>query len=185
MLDVNIKRPKTEDREQLNDFFKTVIVDTFTKEGIGDLLDDINEEIEVKKRYLTSDFESNGEKRYFLIAFYGDKIIGSIEFGPANEIIRNVSDPAFEELVEVGTVFVHPDYQRNGVGNLLLKAMYEILLNNGIEEFCLDSGYKSAQLIWKKKFGEPEILLEDYWGEDFDHMIWRLRVSEINDSAPD
>lgn len=184
MLDVNIKRPKTEDQEQLNDFFKTVIIDTFTKEGIGDLLDDINEEIEVKKKYLTSDFESNGEERYFLIAFNGDKIIGSIEFGPANEIIRNVSDSAFEGLVEVGTVFVHPDYQRNGVGNLLLKAMYETLQNNGIEEFCLDSGYKSAQLIWKKKFGEPDILLKDYWGENFDHMIWRVRVSEINDSAP-
>lgn len=177
MLHVNIRRPITEDREQLIEFFKTVIIDTFSKEGIGQL-NDINEEIEVKKRYLTSDFESNGEKRYFLIAFFGDKIIGSIEFGPANEIIRNVSVHPFEALVEVGTVFVHPDYQRNGVGNLLLKAMYETLRNNGIEEFCLDSGYKSAQLIWKKKFGEPDILLKDYWGKNFDHMIWKVKISE-------
>jgi GNAT superfamily N-acetyltransferase len=176
MLHVNIKRPTTEHREQLNDFFRTVIIDTFIKEGIGNQLNDINEEIEMKERYLTSDFESNGEERYFLIAFYGDKIIGSIEFGPANEIIRNWSDHAFEALVEVGTVFVHPDYQRNGVGNLLLKAMYETLRNNGIDEFCLDSGYKSAQLIWKKKFGEPDILLKDYWGKSFDHMIWRLKI---------
>ncbi|MFT9598578.1 GNAT family N-acetyltransferase [Mesobacillus sp.] len=178
MLHVNIRRPTTKDREKLNDFFKTVIIDTFIKEGIGDQLNDITEEIEMKKRYLTSDFESNGEERYFLKAVYGDKIIGSIEFGPANEIIRNVSNTAFEVLVEVGTVFVHPDYQRNGVGNLLLKAMYETLLNNGIEEFCLDSGYKSAQHIWKKKFGEPDILLKDYWGENFDHMIWKVKIRE-------
>jgi GNAT superfamily N-acetyltransferase len=178
MIHVNIKRPKIEDREKLNAFFKTVIIDTFIKEDIGDQLNDINEEIEVKKRYLTSDFESNGVERYFLIAFKDDNIIGSIEFGPANEIIRNVSDSAFEGLVEVGTVFVHPDYQRNGVGNLLLKAMYETLRNNGIEEFCLDSGYKLAQLIWKKKFGEPDILLKDYWGKNFDHMIWRVKISE-------
>lgn len=178
MLHVNIRRPTTEDREQLHDFFRTVIIDTFNKEGIGDQLSDINEEIEVKKRYLTSDFESNGEERYFLIAFYGDKIIGSIEFGPANEIIRNVSNNAFEALVEVGTVFVHPDYHRNGVGNLLLKAMYETMRNNGIEEFYLDSGYKSAQLIWKKKFGEPDILLKDYWGKNFDHMIWKVEIRE-------
>jgi len=173
---VNIGRPTTADLEQLNDFFRTVIIDTFIKEGIGDQLNDINEEIEVKKRYLTSDFESNGKERYFLIAFYGDKIIGSIEFGPANEIIRNVSNHAFETLFEVGTVFVHPDYQRNGVGNLLLKAVYETLRNNGIKEFCLDSGYKSAQLIWKKKFGEPDIVLKDYWGKNFDHMIWRVKI---------
>lgn len=176
MLHVNIGRPTTADLEQLNDFFRTVIIDTFIKEGIGDQLNDINEEIEVKKRYLTSDFESNGKERYFLIAFYGDKIIGSIEFGPANEIIRNVSNHAFETLFEVGTVFVHPDYQRNGVGNLLLKAVYETLRNNGIKEFCLDSGYKSAQLIWKKKFGEPDIVLKDYWGKNFDHMIWRVKI---------
>lgn len=175
MLHVNIRRPTTADLEQLNDFFRTVIIDTFIKEGIGDQLNNINEEIEVKKRYLTSDFESNGKERYFLIAFYGDKIIGSIEFGPANEIISNVSNHAFKALVEVGTVFVHPDYQRNGVGNLLLKAMYVTLRNNGIEEFCLDSGYKSAQLIWKKKFGEPDVLLKDYWGKNFDHMIWRIK----------
>jgi GNAT superfamily N-acetyltransferase len=178
MLHVNIRRPTTEDREQLNDFFRTVIIDTFIKEGIGNQLNDIKEEIETKKRYLTSDFESNGEERYFLIAFFEDKIIRSIEFGPANEIIRNVSEHAFEGLVEVGTVFVHPGYQRNGVGNFLLKAMYETLRNNGIKEFCLDSGYKNAQLIWKKKFGEPDILLKDYWGKNFDHMIWRVKISD-------
>jgi GNAT superfamily N-acetyltransferase len=178
MLQVNIRRPTTEDREQLNDFFRTVIIDTFIKEGIGNQLNDINEEIEVKERYLTSDFESNGEERYFLIAFYGDKIIGSIEYGLANEIITKCTNNSYERLVEVGTVFVHPDYQRNGVGNLLLKAMYETLRNNGIEEFCLDSGYKSAQLIWRKKFGEPDFLLKDYWGKNFDHMIWRVKISE-------
>lgn len=48
----------------------------------------------------------------------------------------------------------------------------------------MDSGYKRAQSIWKKKFVEPEILLEDYWGEEFDHMILRVRVSEINEPAP-
>lgn len=179
MLTVEVRRPKPEDREQLIEFFITVITDTFIKEGIGDRLDDINEEIDVKRRYLASDFESNGKSRYFLIAFYGDKIIGSIEFGLANEIIRNCINN--EVLVEVGTVFVHPDYQRNGIGNLLLKAMYDTLQQRGIEEFWLDSGYKRAQSIWKKKFGEPEILLEDYWGEDFDHMIWRVKVSEINE----
>lgn len=177
MLTVEVRRPKLEDREQLNDFFRTVITDTFIQEGIGDQLNDLNEEIEGKRKYLESDFESNGENRYFLIAFYDDKIIGSIEYGPANEIIRKCTNNLF---VEVGTVFVHPYYQRNGVGNLLLKAMYDTLPQRGIEEFWLDSGYKRAQSIWKKKFGEPEILLKDYWGKDFDHMIWRVRVSEVN-----
>lgn len=179
MLNVEIRRPKMEDRHQLNEFFKTVITDTFIKEGIGDQVNDLNEEIDVKNRYLKSDLGSEGETRYFLIALLGEKIIGSIEYGPANDIITNSTEPAIKDLIEVGTVFVHPEFQKKGVGNLLLKAMYDTLKQKGIEEFWLDSGYKSAQSIWKKKFGKPAILLENYWGENFDHMIWRVRVSEI------
>lgn len=124
MLKVEVRRPKIEDIKPLHDFFKTVITDTFTKEGIGEKLNDIRDEIEGKKKNLESDFESNGEKRYFLIAVYGDKIIGSIEYGPVSNLIKICTNNVYKGLIEVGTVFVHPDFQRNGVGNLLLKAVY-------------------------------------------------------------
>ncbi|SFA85862.1 MULTISPECIES: GNAT family N-acetyltransferase [unclassified Bacillus (in: firmicutes)] len=178
MNNVDIRRPRMEDIKQLNEFFRMVIIDTFTKEGLGEKLDDINEEIKIKEKYLESDFESNGEKRYFLIALDGEKIIGSIEFGPASELISDCTNNAFKELIEVGTVFVHPDHQRIGVGNLLLNKMYFTLHSKGIEEFCLDSGYISAQKIWKKKFGPPDFLLKDFWDEGYDHMIWRIKVSD-------
>ncbi|WP_042347968.1 GNAT family N-acetyltransferase [Bacillus massiliigorillae] len=178
MLNVGIRRPKIDDIKQLNDFFKTVITDTFIKEGIGEKLNDINDEIETKKKYIESDFESNGEKRFFLIALNGDKIIGSIEYGPVSNLIKKCTNNAYKGLIEVGTVFVHPDSQRNGVGNLLLKAIYDILQKNKIEEFCLDSGYNSAQRIWKKKFGDPNYLFKDYWGYGNDHMIWRIKISD-------
>jgi GNAT superfamily N-acetyltransferase len=175
---VEIGRPSIKDIKQLNGFFKIVIIDTFNKEGIGEKSDDINDEIKVKEQYLESDFESNGEKRYFLIALDGEKIIGSIEYGPASDLISDCTNNTFKELIEIGTVFVHPNYQSIGVGNLLLNKMYFTLQNKGIEEFCLDSGYISAQKIWKKKFGEPDYLLKDYWDEGYDHMIWRIKVSE-------
>lgn len=85
-----------------------------------------------------------------------------------------------KELAEIGTVFVKPDYQGQGIGNLLLNAMYLTLQSRGIEEFCLDSGYVNAQKIWKGKFGEPDYLLENYWGEGYPHMIWRKRISDIS-----
>lgn len=176
MSNVVIRRPRTEDFKELTKFFRIVITDTFTLEGIGDKLDDMEEEIEAKKAYLKTDFVSNGVKRYFLIALEGDKIIGSIEYGPASELIRKCTDNALTELNEVGTVFVHPDYQRNGVGNLLLKKVYLSLKEKGIEEFCLDSGYRRAQEIWRKKFGEPDYLLTNYWDEGYHHMIWRVQI---------
>ncbi|WP_221563183.1 GNAT family N-acetyltransferase [Alkalihalobacillus sp. TS-13] len=175
---LQIRRPKMDDMEELHQLFRTVITDTFAKEGIEDMLDDLSEEIEAKKKYLKSDLESNGENRFFLIAVDGDEIIGCIEYGPASELINKCTNNAYKGLMEIGTVFVHPDYQRKGVGKLLLNEIYLSLEKKRFEEFCLDSGYSSSQKIWKKKFGEPAYVLKDYWGEGYDHMIWNVKVDD-------
>ena len=125
------------------------------------------------------DFENNGAKRYFLIALVNEQIIGTIEYGPASDLITECSNGTLKELIETGTVFVLPTHQRHGIGNLLLNVMYITLLNKGIKEFCLDSGYTNAQKIWKKKFGNPDYLFKDFWGKGYDHMIWRKRIGNI------
>lgn len=182
VMDINIKirRPRMEDMEELNQFFSKVIRDTFDKEGISEQLDDMKEEIESKKRYLNTDLESDGEKRYFLIALDEKEIVGSIEYGPVSELIVTCTEGVLREGVEVGTVFVHPDYQRRGLGSLLLNLMLLTLQNRGINEFCLDSGYKNAQKVWRKKFGDPDYLLKDYWGEESDHMIWKRKTNDMS-----
>ncbi|SCW56220.1 Acetyltransferase (GNAT) domain-containing protein [Paenibacillus tianmuensis] len=174
-----IRRPTIEDIKELNEFFRIVITDTYIKEGIGDMLNDLEVEIKAKENYLHRDLESDGKDRYFLIALDGEKIIGSIEYGPSSELINHCTEHALKDVNEVGTVFVHPDYQRQGIGNQLLVEMYLTLKSEGIEEFCLDSGYTNAQKIWKKKYGEPDYLLKDYWGETAHHMIWRVKVNDL------
>ncbi|USK29923.1 GNAT family N-acetyltransferase [Bacillus sp. CMF21] len=180
VISLEIRRPRMEDMEELNQFFSIVIRDTFNKEGISELFDDMKEEIESKKRYLKTDLESNGEKRYFLIALDKNEIVGSIEYGPVSELIVTCTEGVLREGVEVGTVFVHPDYQRRGLGSLLLNLMLLTLQNRGINEFCLDSGYKNAQKVWRKKFGDPDYLLKDYWGEESDHMIWKRKTNDMS-----
>lgn len=182
MYNVEIRRPRIEDIEELNQFFSTTIKDTFAREGLSGLLDDIENEIENKKQYLKCDFDSNGRNRYFLIAVDKrcNKVIGTIEYGPASELINICTDGALKELNEVGTVFILPEYQRCGIGTLFLNIIFLTLLNRGIKEFCLDSGYTNAQKIWKKKFGEPDYLLKDYWGKGCDHMIWKRRTDDMS-----
>lgn len=174
MVNVEIRRPTKADINNLKQFFRTVITDTFNNEGIADKIDDMESEIETKNTYLTTDFDSNGEKRFFLLAIDGDKIIGTIEYGAASELICTCANKEFKHLHEVGTVFVHPDYQRKGIGNLLLNRIILAMQSKGITEFCLDSGYGNAQRVWTKKFGDPVYLLEDFWGEGYHHMIWRV-----------
>ncbi|MEH6943306.1 GNAT family N-acetyltransferase [Bacillus sp. JJ722] len=180
MKNIEIRRPRMEDREELIQFFSEVIEHTYAKEGLSEMLDDMKNEIETKKQYLQSDLESNCEKRYFLLALHkiDNKIIGCIEYGSVSELIGICTDGALKELVEVGTVFVHPNYQKQGIGTLLLNVMFLILQNRGIKEFYLDSGYKNAQKIWQKKFGKPDYLLKNYWGEGSDHMIWKLNTND-------
>ncbi|KMJ57243.1 GNAT family acetyltransferase [Bacillus sp. LL01] len=175
MINVEIRRPMEDDINNLNQFFRAVITDTFNKEGIVDKIEDMENEIEGKKTYLARDLESNGEKRFFLLALDGDKIIGTIEYGAASELICMCTNNAFKGLHEVGTIFVHPDYQRKGIGNLLLNRIMLAMQSKCITEFCLDSGYVSAQRIWTKKFGDPAFLLEDFWDEGYHHMIWRVK----------
>lgn len=175
VMDIDIRRPKIEDKDELHRFFRDVIIDTFAKEGIAHLTKDIDEEIEIKKSYLHSDYESGGKNRYFLLASHDSTIVGTVEYGPASRLICKTHH-AYCDLVEIGTVFVHPNYQKKGIGTLLLQSILTILKDRKIEEFCLDSGYKNAQKYWKNKFGNPDIILKDYWGESFHHMIWKIKV---------
>lgn len=176
MLNLQIRRPEADDIDELHCFFRTVITDTFRKEGISDKVYDLEEEIKTKQCYLENDIKSGGVDRFFLIALEAGNIIGTIEHGPASPLIINCTNKRFQHLYEVGTVFVHPAYQRKGIGNRLLQEMYLTLHNHEVEEFCLDSGYRRSQTIWRKKFGEPDYFMKDYWGKELHHMIWRLNI---------
>ncbi|WP_147532884.1 GNAT family N-acetyltransferase [Bacillus marasmi] len=178
MHQIEIRRPTEGDVNKLALFFKKVIEDTFSKEGLSQLVDDMENEIKDKNKYLRLDLTSNGKDRYFLLAVLDNGIIGTIEFGPASDLIVSCTAGAYKGLMEVGTVFVHPDYQRQGIGNLLIKEMLHTLQNKGFNEFCLDSGYSRAQKIWKKKFGEPDYFLKDYWGTNNHHMVWKINIQE-------
>ncbi|ERI93318.1 acetyltransferase, GNAT family [Clostridiales bacterium oral taxon 876 str. F0540] len=179
MDNITISRPNTEEAELINEFFKIVLIDTFKRNDIEDLVDTLAEEIEDKRKCLNQDIESNGRDRYFLIAKDNDKIVGSIEYGPSNDLIYSCTNGELKDLVEIGTVFVHPDYQNKGIGIRMLNEIFKRLREQGIEEFCFDSGYKKAQKTWSKIFGRPEYHLKDFWGKGADHMVWRIKVQDV------
>lgn len=180
MQKIEIRRPRIDDKEKLHLFFQLVITDTFEKEGILDLQEDINKELRTKRQLLKDDFDSEGKNRYFLLAIdtATNEAIGSIEYGSSSELIQSCTKGKYKNFVEIGTVFVHPVYQRRGIGSLLLNAMLLSLQSRGITDYCLDSGYSSAQQIWKRKFGEPNYFLLNYWGEGSHHMIWKRSTND-------
>ncbi len=180
MKDYQISRPRPGDIEAINEFFEIVLKDNFGKNNISDLTELLEEEIKCKKRYLMQDIDSGGHDRFFLVVRDGDKVIGTIEYGKPNELIMNCTKGGYSDLVEIGTVFVHPEYQFKGIGSMMLGLMYDELRNKGHAEFCLDSGYKTAQKVWTRKWGKPACIMEDYWGKGAHHMVWRVKLEGIN-----
>lgn len=177
-----IRRPHKEDVKALNDFFDVVIKDTFEQNDIADLLEDYEKEIkEEKMQFLKEDLNSNGHDRFYLFATIFDKLIGTITYGPSNDDINSNTNGEFRDIIEIGSVFVHPDYQRKGIGSLLLNRIYKELEKKGIEEFCLDSGYKNAQKVWIKKYRNPQYCFENYWGEGAHYMIWKVKLLDVLD----
>lgn len=179
MKTVEIRRPRKTDLARIIDFFQLVVNDTFSKEGISHLKEDMEEEIQNKIHHLHMDLKSDGKERYFLIALDHDRVIGTIEHGPCSQLITECTNGAFKNLIEIGTVFVRPEYQNQGIGTLLLNVIYLSLQSQGIDQLCLDSGYAHAQKVWKKKFGDPDYLLKNYWGEGQDHMIWGRNIKDL------
>lgn len=89
MHHIEIRRPKIEDRAELHELFNEVITDTFHKEGLSEMVNDIQIEIESKEQYLKSDLDSGGKHRFFWLGIdtCTNKIIGCIEYGPVSELI--------------------------------------------------------------------------------------------------
>ncbi|MDM5351818.1 GNAT family N-acetyltransferase [Lysinibacillus sphaericus] len=178
MRKIFIRRPEQTDTPALHQFFLHVIQDTFAKEGLAELVDDQQHEWATKKQYLAADFDSQGQKRFFWLVEDADtkEIVGTIEYGESNEFIQKMIKEDLSNCPEIGTVYVHPSYQGRGIGTMLVNKMLTTLEMKIVPSFCLDSGYKQAQLVWQKKFGQPNYVLEHFWGTNNHHMIWKRNL---------
>lgn len=170
-----MRRPQHSDKEELERFFQMVITDTFNKENISHLIDDQQHELNQKMTYIESDLNNHKPKRYFLIAIdqTSNEIIGSIEYGKANEIIQTLLTTDLSMYPEIGTVFVHPAFKGKGIATDLIEAIINHIKNQGYHGYCLDCGYKQAQQFWMKKLGNPTFVQPNYWDEDNHHMVWK------------
>ena len=170
--EIYISKLNRENAEEALEVFKRTVPYAFEKEGLKHLTEDINNEVMHKKSLINDALNSKDLDILFLTAKLDDKIIGTISYGPVGEDIRNCTDGDLDKVGEIGSLFVLPEYQGMGVATKLISAMISELNKKDIERFCLDSGYRTAQKIWTKKFGAPYKTVKDYWGPGSIHMVW-------------
>ncbi|MFF2908422.1 GNAT family N-acetyltransferase [Paenibacillus sp. NPDC057934] len=174
---LTINRLTQADIQSAFELFTSSITNTFEKEGILHLTDNLHSEIEVKQQKALASLAEHSDI-YFLAAKINETVVGTISFAPCGEVIRALSDNQLDDVGELGSLYVLPSYQDQGVGSALIKELITYLVSQGTEQFCLDSGYSSAQSRWKRKFGEPYKVAIDYWGPGSAHMVWLCQVSD-------
>ncbi|WP_426349043.1 GNAT family N-acetyltransferase [Alloiococcus sp. CFN-8] len=170
--EIHVSKLNREDVEGAFEVFKRTIPFAFEREGLKHLTEEINNEIIHKKSLMNDALNTKGIGILFLTAEIEGKIIGTISYGPVGEDIRNCTNGELDEVGELGSVFVLPEHQGKGIATKLINTLISELNKKGIEKFCLDSGYGTAQKIWTRKFGAPYKRVKDYWGPGTVHMVW-------------
>lgn len=178
MGEILIRSPKFDEIDKLNIFFERVLKDTFIKNHVMHLKKEYEIEIEDKNKIICRYFDENKEDNYFFIAIVDGRVVGSISLAYCNKMIIDALGGGYKRIYELGTIFVDPDYQGIGIGSKLIEHGIELLKSIGVEKFCLDSGYKSAQRIWNKKFGKSERVFKDFFDKGNDYIIWIVDIKK-------
>ncbi|MEK3685757.1 GNAT family N-acetyltransferase [Paenibacillus sp. FSL R10-2736] len=174
---LNINPLTEDDISPVSDLYKIAITDAFESEGLGHLQVDIQQEIGSKIRMAAASLNPPNSDTWFWVARIDGRVVGTISYAPCGEDIRVCSGNQLDAVGELGSLYVLPGYQGQGIGSALVEELMVFLRKQGITQFCLDSGYRRAQTRWQRKFGEPYVIVKDYWGPDSVHMVWLCTVS--------
>ena len=184
-MQINIIRPLPVHKTELRRLFTETISKNFKEEGIYKTHHtELKNEIEEQMNTLQKGFDSKGKEEYFLVAQIKNtqQIAGIIAYGKANDIIKQhlkTIDWNNTAIPEIKSVYILPKFQNQGIGSILFNHILHLLHQKQIPEFCLDSGYKRAQVYWTKKLGQATLILNDYWDKNADHKIWLCETREV------
>lgn len=159
------------------DLFTDSISNTFKLNNIHNN-EELKYEINEKSSWVKDFIESKNHSSLFLIAKYDADVAGIAGYFPVSKTIRKNSPTLSEKDIEIGSVYIRPQYQKRGITRILLRALLEEMKIKGIREFCLDCGYPTSQVYWKKIFGNPIREFPNYFGENESYMIWKINVEE-------
>jgi len=174
-----ISRPTQQHIPQIHEVFSKTVINNFREEGILDTLEEeAHQEVATLINTLQTDFATQGQEEYFLIAHAQNKVVGTIAYGKVSTLISENVSIGNSNIPEVKSVYVLPEFQNQGIGSLLFQRILLVLTQHNIEAFYLDSGYRKAKTFWQKKLGAPTYTLENYWGKGSHHMIWYCLVKD-------
>ncbi|MGO1059290.1 GNAT family N-acetyltransferase [Planococcus sp. FY231025] len=165
---MNFRKLKMSDKKNASALFEACLADLIRREGIDEpgLLEN---EIERLNMVAAASLQYAGPCMYIIES--EGTLLGTAALVPPGSIAVSHAN-AVESDIEIGCVYVHPSHQRKGVGQFLFRSVFEKAKESPGARFFLDAGFSSSRVYWTKQLGQPNIILEDYWGIGQPHAIW-------------
>lgn len=159
------------------DLIKIVVVDGFIDEGIDIIKEKkhLDEELDIQFGRL-KEFS-----HHYFLAQKEKAIVGMIAYLQPCEAVKlamkkiQISSKSIQEIV---AVYIHPDYQRRGIGSQLFTKMLGILKDSKVEFFAVSTGYKKGRSFWTKKLGKESVVFPTYYN-GYPCSIWIRKVGDI------
>lgn len=168
---MRIRKVNERDIDELDQFFRACMTDLVTRENkeLNLVVQEVDRLNGTVKECLT-----NSETSFFIAELNG-RLVGTIGLNkPCPVIAENIKTES--NVFEIVCVYVHPDFQQQGIGKFLFQYIKKELIRRGQSTFYLDAGFSSSQQYWLQRLGKPTIILKDYWGTGEDHLIWKRSV---------
>lgn len=171
---MNFRALEQSDVKPLQRLFMESLSDLIRRERFEDA-DLLDEEVARLNTTIQDHFDDDTVRLY--VVEQEGTIVGAGALLPPNEIISGHMEME-QGALELGSVYVSPRMQRQGVGQFLIEEMKREILSQKQHVFYLDAGFPSAQSYWQKRLGAPSLILEHYWGPGAAHMIWRVDIKK-------
>jgi ribosomal protein S18 acetylase RimI-like enzyme len=174
IMEINIIKLQAQDIDKTKQLAALVIQNSFENDGVAHKYEKyLSEEIiRVQKKFN----QDQKENYYFLIGKIGGNVVGTagygIKVGEPIKLALKQLHLADKSIVELMSFYVHPQYQEKSIGSKLLQALLAHLKQADYQYFSLYTGYQKAKDFWRKKLGEPEVILPKYFEESLDCSVW-------------
>ncbi|MFA5933565.1 MAG: GNAT family N-acetyltransferase [Microgenomates group bacterium] len=173
-MEIKIIELQPQDINEVKELAALVIKDSFHNDGVAHKYKKyLSEEIiRVQKKF----DQDQKENYYFLIAKENNKVVGTAGYalkiaGPI-QLALNQLQLSDKSVVELISFYIHPQHQGKGIGPKLLKALLTHLKQADYQYFSLYTGYQKAKDFWRKKLGEPDVILPKYFEKSLDCHVW-------------
>jgi GNAT superfamily N-acetyltransferase len=156
-----------EDLCSLRPILETWIVDRQTKQPLPE---EVDETLEAMRQSI----DGVNNRTYFVAQSEDGQVVGVMGMRAPDE--RMIPFTQTTNPVEVVNAFVSKTHRRKGIGKALITSIESVARSQGKTEIILNSGPRyqlSGWGAWKKIFGDPMGIAQDYYGEGGNAPVWR------------